>query len=152
MTTAQSSAGIKVYYGDATVGTGGVITAPTTWTEIPDITSLPALQGDPNMLDTTTLAETDSKTYTFGLDDNGGLLNYNIWFTSEAITAAAAAATAPTSGKRRAFKISFPAPLSKDYWYCGMAKPLLPGETEVDGVVATVLHTSMETAPTILTA
>ena len=58
---AQSTAGIKLYYGAMTGA--DFKTAPTDWTEIPDVTSIPALGGEPNMLDVTVLSETEQKHY-----------------------------------------------------------------------------------------
>lgn len=155
---AQSSAGIKLYYctGVTRNATTGVYSLPGTpsWTEIPDITSIPALSGDPNMLDTTVLAETKQKTYIAGLKDNGGSMSYNAWLTSELITAAGTAVTAAATGAAAnpvtylAFAIAFPAPLNCYYWYVGTPQDVLPGEAEVDAVVATTFVTSMETAPT----
>ena len=154
---AQSSAGIKLFYQTGytkNASTGAWSSSETNWTEIPDITSIPALSGDPNMLDTTVLAETQQKTYIAGLKDNGGSMSYNAWLTSELITAAGNAVTADTTGKAAtppthlAFAISFPAPLNCYYWYIGTPQPVLPGEAEVDAVVATSFVTSMETAPT----
>ena len=69
---AQSSAGIKLYYGQSTDGKA----KPATWTEIPDVTAIPALGGEPNMLDCTPLSETVQKQYIPGLKDPGGALGY----------------------------------------------------------------------------
>lgn len=150
---AQSSAGIKLFYkvgcsknndGTWTLGSGN-------WVEIPDITSIPAISGDPNMLDTTVLAETQQKTYIAGLKDNGGSMSYNAWLTPEllaAYTAYETAQAAAAAGTKPAFAISFPSPLDCYYWYIGEAQAVLPGEAEVDAVVATTFVTSMETAPT----
>lgn len=141
---AQASKGVRVYYGDSADG----IAAPTVWTEIPDITSIPALGGDPNMLDSTTLAEEVSKTYVAGLKDPGGALSYGVFMSPEMLTATDAASTEPTSPARRAFAVYFPSPLNIFYWYLGIGVAVTPGETEVDGVISSTFSTSIESDPT----
>lgn len=139
---AQSTAGIKLYYGTMT-GTD-FNTAPTDWTEIPDVTSIPALGGEPNMLDVTVLSETEQKHYIAGLKDGGGSMQYSVLMTPAMLTATDAAAA--LKGKC-AFKIEFPAPLNCYYWYKGDALPVMPGEAEVDGVLSSTFYTSVETTP-----
>ncbi|MBQ1779956.1 MAG: hypothetical protein II001_00800 [Bacteroidales bacterium] len=150
---AQSSAGIRLFYCSGAEKSGSTWSLPTTpsWVEIPDITSIPAISGDPNMLDTTVLAETQQKTYIAGLKDNGGSMSYNAWLTTELIAAAEDAVSADVDAKedskRLAFAINFPSPLNCYYWYIGTPQAVLPGEAEVDAVIATTFVTSMETAP-----
>ena len=151
---AQSSAGIKLFY--TTGALGGTSSAPTlpqtpAWVEIPDVTSIPALGGEPNMLDVTTLAETEQKRYIAGLKDGGGSMAYNVLMTQAMLTATDAASTV-TSGKTRIFLLEFPAPLNKTYWYKGMGVKVLPGETEVDGVLSSTFYTSVESTPTVVSA
>lgn len=136
---AQSSAGIKVYYGESADGK----TQPTTWTEIPDVTAIPALGGEPNMLDCTPLSETSNKRYIPGLKDPGGALGYTVNMTPEMLTATDAAAAKSESPKARAFAVAFPAPLSCYYWYIGEGVEVTPGETEVDGVLQSTFYTSV---------
>lgn len=137
---AQNSAGIKLYYGESTDGK----LKPTTWKEIPGVTSIPALGGEPNMLDCTPLSETNQKQYIPGLKDPGGALGYNVLMTPEMLAATDLAATAPVSPKRMAFAVEFPAPLSCYYWYFGNGVKVTPGETEVDGVLTSTFYTSVE--------
>ena len=141
---AQSTAGVKLYYGDATV-TGGVATIPATWTEIPDITSTPALNAAPAKLETTTLAETKQKTYINGLTDLGGSLEFKANFTPELVAAIDLAVVDPGAGKARAFSIVFPAPASTRYWWTGEVVPVAPGEAAVDAVAETTVYISQET-------
>ena len=156
---AQSSAGIKVYWASGVTKSGNTYSLPSSvsWSEIPDITSIPALKGDPNMLDATPLSETDMKRYVMGLADNGGALQYNAFATPELWAAIKTASTGAyakwksgieaSTPTYMAFAISFPAPLNRYYWYVGAPKLVLPGEAEVDGVLTTTFDTSMETAP-----
>jgi hypothetical protein len=142
---AQSTAGIKVYYGESTV-TDGVPVIPSSWTEIPDITSTPAMNAAPAKIDTTTLAELRQKTYINGLMDLGGSFEFKANMTPELVEAANAAAADAATGKARAFSIVFPAPLSKRYWWTGEVLPVAPGEAAVDAAATTTLYISQATA------
>lgn len=136
---AQKTGGIRLYWGESTDG----IAAPTTWTEIPDVTSTPAIGGEPNMLDATPLSETENKQYIPGLKDPGGSMAFGVMFTPEMLTATDAASTAVISPKKRAFAIEIPAPVNCYYWYFGEGIAVTPGETEVDGVLSSTFYTSI---------
>ena len=144
---AQSTAGIKLYYGESTV-TNNVPAIPASWDELPDIVSTPALNAAPAKLDSTTLAETVQKTYINGLMDLGGSFEFTANMTPALVAAAALAAAAVGTGKARAFSIVFPAPLSKRYWWVGELSTVAPGESAVDAVAQTTLYISQETAIT----
>lgn len=144
---AQSSAGIKLYYGQSTDAKA----KPATWTEIPDVTAIPALGGEPNMLDCTPLSETVQKQYIPGLKDPGGALGYTVNMTPEMLTATDAASTVPKSPAKMAFAVEFPAPLNCHYWYFGSGVNVTPGETEVDAVVTSTFYTSVESTITKVT-
>lgn len=149
---AQSSAGIRLYWcSGVTVSADGTAALPTTpsWNEVPDVTSIPALGGEPNMLDATVLSETVMKRYIPGLKDPGGSLGYAVLMTPAMISstnnavnawAAGASLTTPTY---TAIAVQFPAPLSTYYWYMGEPIPVTPGETEVDGVLSSTFYTSV---------
>lgn len=141
---AQSTAGIKVYYGESTV-TLGVPAIPTSWTEIPDITGTPAMHSAPSTIDVTPLSETQQKRYINGLQDLGGAFEFPANMTPELVAAVAAAAAAPASGNARAFSIVFPAPLAKRYWWTGTVQPVKPGEASVDAAATTTVYISQET-------
>jgi len=142
---AQSTAGIKVYYGTSTVSSG-VPAVPSSWTEIPDITSTPAMSASPAKIDTTTLAELKQKTYINGLMDLGGSFEFSANMTPELVDAVDAAAETPASGHARAFKISFPAPIALGYWWTGTVLPVAPGDAAVDAAATTKLYVSQATA------
>lgn len=150
---AQSSAGIKLYYAEVTrISIDEAYTEPASWKEIPDVTAIPALGGEPNMLDCTPLSETQMKRYIPGLKDPGGALGYTVNMSPEMLAATDAASTNPdtegTSLKSMAFAISFPKPLNCHYWYTGIGTPVTPGETEVDGVLQSTFYTSMTSSLT----
>lgn len=148
---AQTTLGIKVFYGEATV-TGGVATIPATWTEIPEITSIPAMGSAPEKIDVTPISETGFKVYKSGLQDLGGSLEFKANHTPELQTVIDAAATATASGKARAFSIVYPAPLSTRIWWCGEVQPIRPGEAGVNAGLTTSIYISTETAPQIVAA
>lgn len=142
---AQSTAGIKLYYGDSTV-TNGVPAIPTAWTEIPDITGIPAMNASPAKLDTTTLAELTQKTYINGLMDLGGSFEFPANMTPALVAAVNTAAAAAPAGKVRGFSLVFPAPLSTRYWWTGEVEPVRPGDGGVDAVATTTVYISQSTA------
>ena len=149
---AQSSAGIRLYWcSGVTFSTDGSAVLPSTptWTEIPDVTSIPALGGEPNMLDSTVLSETIQKRYIPGLKDPGGSLGYAVLMTPEMLSATNAAVSAWNTGASASpqtycgFAVQFPAPLNRYYWYEGEPIKVSPGETEVDGVLSSTFYTSV---------
>lgn len=144
---AQSTAGIKLYYGTSTV-TNNVPAIPSSWTEIPDITSIPSMTATPNKLETTTLSELVQKTYVEGLQDLGGSFEFKANMTPALVAAVDLAAAAVTSGHARAFKVSYPDPLSVGYWWTGEVQAVKPGEAGVDAVVTTSVYISQATSLT----
>ena len=143
---AQSTAGITLSYGESTV-TNNVATVPATWTDIPDITGTPSMNASPAKLDSTTLAAVKYKTYISGLMDVGGSLEFPANMTPALVDAVDLAAAVPATGKVRAFKLSFPAPLSIAYWWTGEVLPVAPGEASVDAVATTTVYVSQESEP-----
>ena len=80
MGIALSTAGVKVKY--AVEETKG--TRPTSgYTDIPDIKEVPEMNPEPETLESTTLAETEYKTYIAGLKDLGGALSFLANHTEE---------------------------------------------------------------------
>lgn len=138
---AQSTAGIKLWYGESADGT----TIPSSWTEIPDIASTPALGAAPAKLDATNLGHTTMKVYINGLQDLGGAFEFSAQMTPALIAAVDTAAVAPASPAKRAFSITFPLPIGERYWWIGECEPVAPGEASVDAVAMTTLFISQET-------
>jgi hypothetical protein len=145
---AQSTAGIKLYYGTSVV-TNGVAAVPASWTEIPDITSIPSMTSTPNKLETTTLGELEQKTYINGLQDLGGAFEFKANMTTELVSAVdAAAAITASESQACAFKVSYPEPLAVGYWWTGEVQAVKPGEAGVDAVVTTSVYISQATSLT----
>nr|DAD91331.1 MAG TPA: Major tail protein [Siphoviridae sp. ctBmU27] len=109
MGIALSTAGITVGYAiETTKGT-----RPTSgYTLIPDIKEVPEMNPEPEALETTTLAETEYKTYIDGLKDLGGSLAFGINFTQELSNAwgtlVQSSKTARADGKETWFEIKHP--------------------------------------------
>lgn len=80
MGIALSTAGVTIGYAvEATSGT-----KPTTgYTVIPDVKEVPEMNPEPETLESTTLAETEFKTYIEGLKDLGGALSFLANYTTE---------------------------------------------------------------------
>lgn len=130
-----STAGVTVRYAvEATAGT-----RPTTgYTAIPGIKSIPDLNPEPSSLETTTLDETEWKTYIPGLKDPGGALAFGANNTEEFHDAwgafVSAATTAKESGKATWIAIVIPG-LSKAFYFAGEPSPLGLSAIEVDSVL-----------------
>lgn len=144
---AQNSTGIKVYVGTATrTSLTSPWVEPKTWQWVPDVTAIPALGGEPNMIDITPLDETVQHRYIAGLKDPGGAFGYTVLFTEAMISVTTPTATPVASDglSSWAFCVEFPAPLDRHYWYVGQGVECTPDETEVDVALTTTFYTSIE--------
>ncbi len=144
MGIALSTAGVTLGY--ATESTAG--TRPTTgYTIIPDIKEIPEMNPEPETLETTTLAETEYKTYIEGLKDLGGALSFLANYTTELETVWSALVTAyktaKTSGKSIWFEVKHPQ-LTKSVFFTGQPSAMgLPAMS-----VGSVLETNLFITPT----
>lgn len=147
MGVAINTAGVTVGYAvEATSGT-----RPTTgFTLIPDIKSVPELNPSPETLESTTLAETEYKTYIEGLKDLGGALSFTANFTKELTTVwdalVEAYETASAENKAVWFEIKHPK-LEKSVYFSGQpSKTGLPA-IEVNNILETNLYITPTSAP-----
>lgn len=130
-----STAGVTIGYAvEATAGT-----MPTTgYTNIPGIKSIPDLNPEPGSLETTTLDETEYRTYIPGLKDPGGALaltanNTEVFQTAwDALVTAATAGAA--DGKATWFVVVIPG-LTKAFYFAGTPSELGLSAIEVDSVL-----------------
>lgn len=135
-----STAGITVNYAVETAAD----TRPTTgYKKIPEIKSIPELNPAPETLETTTLEQTDFKTYINGLRDLGGALEFTANLTQQLMdeweTMMEAYETATTAGKNMWFCIIIPG-LTKSWYFQGQPADMgLPG-AEVSAVLETTLY------------
>ena len=144
MGIAISTAGVTVGYAvEATAKT-----RPTTgYTEIPDIKEVPEMNPEPETLETTTLAETEYKTYIEGLKDLGGALSFLANYTTELETVwgelVSAYKAANAEGKSVWFEVKHPK-LDKSVFFTGQPSAMgLPAMS-----VGAVLETNLFITPT----
>lgn len=147
MGIALSTAGVTVGYTvESTAGT-----RPTTgYTKIPDIKEVPEMNPEPETLESTTLEETEYKTYIEGLKDLGGALSFLANFTTELETAWAALVSAYTtakdSGKSTWFEVKHPK-LEKSVFFTGQPSAMGLPSMGVNSILETNLYITPTNAP-----
>lgn len=147
MGIALSTAGVTVGYAvEVTAGT-----RPTTgYTVIPDIKEIPEMNPEPETLETTTLAETEYKTYIEGLKDLGGALSFLANYTTELETVWAELVTeyktAKTSSKSVWFEVKHPQ-LTKSVFFTGQPSAMGLPAMSVNSVLETNLYITPTNAP-----
>lgn len=134
---AQNSAGIKLGYYDSTASKN---------VDIPGITSIPDIGGEPETLETTTLDNLKYTSYIAGLQDLGGSFGFEANLTPELQTACETARGADDDGKptTRTWYIYFPAPLDCHYSWSGELQPLPVTGVGVNEVVTTNLYITVQ--------
>lgn len=148
MGIAVNTAGVT--FGYAVEESKGV--RPTTgYTLIPDVKEIPEMNPEPETLETTTLAETEFKTYIEGLKDLGGALSFLANFTEELEEVwgelVEAYKTAIASGLSTWFEVKHPK-LEKSVFFTGQPSAMgLPG-MGVNAVLETNLYITPTNAPT----
>lgn len=149
-----STAGVSVQY--AVEETAG--TRPTTgYTALTGIKAIPDLNPEPGSLETTTLDESEWRTYIPGLKDPGGALaftaNNTEQFQTDWSEMEGEAATASESGKAMWFAIVVPG-LTKAFYFAGTPSALglsaieVDSVLEVDGYITPTQVLGWETKPT----
>lgn len=129
---------------------------PTTgYTKIPEVKTMPSFNPTPESIDSTTLEETEYRTYVAGLKDLGGALEYGANLTSDLISVWAscvsAYATAAASDKSTWFAVVHPK-LSNAVFFTGEPSPLGLNEASVGSMAETTLYITPNTAPIWQTA
>jgi hypothetical protein len=140
MGIALSTAGVTVGYAVETVkGTRPV----SGYKLIPDIKEVPEMNPEPETLETTTLAETEFKTYIEGLKDLGGALAFTANYTTEVETVWAELVeeykTAIDSGLSTWFEIKHPK-LDKSVFFTGQPSAMGLPAMSVNSVRNKSLH------------
>ena len=141
-----STASLKLYYVvETTAGT-----RPTTGlTKIPEIKSVPNFNPAPETIDSTTLEETEYRTYVEGLKDMGGALEFGANITADLITAweaCVAAYDALDTTKAMWFYIIHDK-LEKAIAFQGDPAPLGLNESSVGSMLETTLYITPNSAP-----
>ena len=148
MGIALSTAGVTIGYAvETTKGT-----RPNTgYINIPDVKEVPEMNPEPETLETTTLAETEYKTYIEGLKDLGGALSFLANFTQELETAwgvlVSAYKTAKAEGKATWFEVKHPQ-LEKSVFFTGQPSAMGLPAMSVNSVLETNLYITPTNAPT----
>ena len=147
-----STAGVKVFY-----TTEGVAATkqPTEiklseLTQIPEIKSIPELNPEPDNLETTTLEETEWRTYIPGLKDPGGALPFTANLTNDLMdkwqTLLQTYDTAAEANNVIWFVVVIPG-LKQSLFFTGKPSPLgMPG-MEVSSVLETTLYITATNSP-----
>lgn len=126
-------------------------TRPTSgYTLIPDVKEIPEMNPEPETLETTTLAETEFKTYIEGLKDLGGALSFLANFTEELEEVwgelVEAYKTAIASGLATWFEIKHPK-LEKSVFFTGQPSAMGLPAMSVNSVLETNLYITPTNAP-----
>lgn len=142
-----STAGVKLMY--AVEETAG--TRPTSgYKHIKGAKSTPSLNPSPETLETTTLDETEYKTYIDGLKDLGGALEFTFNLTEELIELwdglMEEYETAKVAGKATWFTIVVPG-LSESFYFTGNPSAMGLPETSVSAVLEITNYVTPTNAP-----
>lgn len=142
-----STAGIRLLYAVETA----VGTRPTTgYKELHGPKTTPSLNPAPETLETTTLNETEYKTYIDGLKDLGGALEFTFNLTEELVTEwdelMTAYETAKEAGKATWFTIVIPG-LSESFYFTGNPSDMGLPEASVSSVLEITNYITPTNAP-----
>ena len=147
MANPYSTAGMHLYYVvEASAGT-----RPTTGlTKIPEVKSIPSFNPAPETIDSTTLEETEYRTYVQGLKDLGGALEFGANITAELITAWASCVSAhdaiASTTKVMWFYVVHDQ-LDQCVAFEGDPSPMGLNESTVGGMLETTLYITPQSAP-----
>lgn len=148
MGIALSTAGVTIGYAvESTTGT-----KPTTgYINIPDIKEVPEMNPEPETLESTTLAETEFKTYIEGLKDLGGALSFLANYTTELESVweelVTEYKTAKAAGKSVWFQVKHPG-LTKAVYFTGQPSAMGLPAMSVNSILETNLYITPTNAPT----
>ena len=148
MGIAISTAGVT--FGYAVETTAGQ--RPTTgYILIPDVKEIPEMNPEPETLESTTLSETEFKTYIEGLKDLGGALSFLANYTTELetvwATLVSAYKTAVEAKKSVWFEVKHPK-LDKSVFFTGQPSAMGLPAMAVNNILETNLYITPTNAPT----
>ena len=142
-----STASMKLYYATGTSRPASGLT------KVPEIKSIPSFNPAPEVIDSTTLEETEYRTFVEGLKSLGGALEFGANLTEELISVWAScnsAHDALTSGSSMWFYILHDG-LSKAIAFEGDPAPLGLNEAGVGNMLETTLYITPNSAPEWIT-
>lgn len=146
MSTRYSTAGMILAYA---VETSAGTRPSTGFIKVPEIKSMPSFNPAPETIESTTLEETEYKTFVPGLKDLGGSLEFGANLTEDLITAwgsCVSAFSALTGGKAMWFAVVHPK-LTKAVLFKGEPSPLGLNEASVNAMAETTLYVTPSSAP-----
>lgn len=126
-------------------------TRPTSgYVLVPEVKSMPSFNPAPETIESTTLLETEYKTYVAGLKDLGGALEYGANLTADLIDVWAACVeahdTAAQSDKAMWFAVVHPK-LAQAVFFEGEPSPIGLNEASVGSMAETTLYITPNSAP-----
>lgn len=144
-----STAGIHLYYAvEETAGTRP--TAKSAYKDLEGVKSIPSLNPAPETLETTTLNETEYKTYVDGLKDLGGALEFTFNLTQALVTMweelMEAYEAAKEAGKATWFFIDIPG-LTEGLYFTGNPSSMGIPEASVSAVLEITNYITPTGAP-----
>lgn len=144
-----STAGIHLYYAvEETAGTRP--TAKSAYKDLEGVKSIPSLNPAPETLETTTLNETEYKTYVDGLKDLGGALEFTFNLTQALVTMweelMEAYEAAKEAGKATWFFIDIPG-LTEGLYFTGNPSSMGIPEASVSSVLEITNYITPTGAP-----
>ncbi len=144
-----STAGIHMYYAvEATAGT--MPKAKADYTDLKGIKSIPSMNPAPETIETTSLNETEFKTYVDGLKDLGGALEFTFNLNDEVValweTLMEAYEAGVVAGKATWFYIEIPK-MAKGIYFTGNPSALGMNEAGVSAVLETTTYITPTGAP-----
>ena len=123
---------------------------PTTgYTVVPEVKTMPSFNPSPDTIDSTTLLETEYRTYVQGLKDLGGALEYGANLTEDLITAWASCVSAHGSMASTSamwFAVVHPK-LTNAVFFQGDPSPIGLNEASVGSMAETTLYITPNSAP-----
>ena len=147
MGIAISTAGVTFGYA---VETSAGTRPETGYTLIPDVKEIPEMNPEPETLESTTLAETEFKTYIEGLKDLGGALSFLANYTTELeevwATLVSAYKTAVAADKSVWFEVKHPK-LEKSVFFTGQPSAMGLPAMSVNNILETNLYITPTNAP-----
>ena len=120
------------------------------YTQIPEVKTMPSFNPTPDTIDSTTLLETEYRTYVAGLKDLGGSLEYGANLTADLISIWASCVsahdTAAAQNKATWFAVVHPK-LTQAIFFEGEPSPLGLNEASVGSMAETTLYITPNSAP-----
>lgn len=143
---AQITAGINFSWASGT--SGNTPPSSSSWTHIPDITEIPEIgNSEPETYETTSLDNTEYKTYIAGLKDTGGALGLTANDTPAFRAAWEAFVTASKSENKAWASIAIPAPINMRMTFKAEATPLGFGGAGINAVLTTTAYITPSSEP-----